>query len=66
MPVWIYDHVPDQVKRVSSISELRYGRPFLYESALIPGEYHTEYMREEIVPSVRWYLDNGFGVYVNK
>lgn len=63
-PVWEYDHLPSGMKRVTSIYELRFGRPFLFESRLVPGKFLTSYMRDSILKTVKNMLKDNVAIYV--
>lgn len=64
LPIWVYDKVPEDMVRISSIRELWYWRPFLYASQLFPGEYLTSYMRDTVVDAVNYMLAHDIPIYV--
>lgn len=64
LPAWVYNRVPENMKRVESIEELWIGRPFLYRSRLMPGWYITDYFRSIDRDAVIYMLHNGVEIYV--
>ena len=64
LPIWVYDKIPSGMKRVTSIRELWYGRPFLFSSQLFPDKFITGYMRDSVVESVQYMLSHDIPMYV--
>lgn len=53
--VWAYDRLPDGMRQVGSMRDLRYGQMILYKTELCDaGEYLTEIVR----PSIRGVLED--------
>ena len=66
MPIWVYDHVPNGMSRVTSLRQLWYGRPFLFASQLKPGTYMTSYMRDTVIEPVKYMLSHDIPIYVKE
>lgn len=64
VPVWVYDSVPEGMKRVTSIAQIRSGQGFLYACGSTPGEYMTGVMRPQIRRTVEEMIAAGIPVFV--
>lgn len=64
MPIWVYDSVPEGMKKVTSASQIRSGQCFLYASQLSPGEYLTGWMRPQIRSAVEAMIAAEIPVFV--
>lgn len=65
IPVWVYDKVPEGMKRATSIREFYNGRLFLIRSrAGNTDEYLTGIFRPAIRESVELSLEAGAEIYI--
>lgn len=64
-PIWVYDKVPDGMRRITSLRELWYGRAFLYPSQLTPGIFLVDYMRETCKEAVNSMWNHDIPMYVS-
>lgn len=64
MPLWIYDSVPDGMRRITDVRELWKGRQFLFEMRSSPGMYMTSYFRPSDAAAMSSMLSQGLAVYV--
>ena len=65
IPVWVYDQVPEGMKRATSIREFYNGRQFLIRSRVgNTDEYLTDIFRPSIREAVQLSLDSGAEIYI--
>ena len=64
IPVWVYDQVPDGMKRATSFREFYNGRQFLIRSRINPDIYLTDIFRPAVSEAVRLSLEAGAEIYI--
>lgn len=64
IPVWVYDKVPEGMKRATSLREFYNGRQFLIRSRPNPELYITDIFRPAVREAVRLSLEEGAEIYV--
>lgn len=64
IPVWVYDKVPEGMKRATSFREFYNGRPFLIQSRINPDIYITDIFRPPVSEVVRLSLEAGAEIYI--
>ena len=64
IPVWVYDKVPEGMKRATSIREFYNGRQFLIRSRINPDIYLTDIFRPSVSEAVRLSMEAGVEIYI--
>lgn len=64
IPVWVYDKVPEGMKRATSFREFYNGRQFLIRSRINPDIYLTDIFRPSVREAVRLSLEAGAEIYI--
>lgn len=64
IPVWVYDKVPEGMKRATSFREFYNGRQFLIRSRINPDIYITDIFRPAVREAVRLSLESGAEIYI--
>ena len=64
IPVWVYDKVPEGMKRANSFREFYNGRQFLIRSRINPDIYLTDIFRPSVSEAVRLSLEAGAEIYI--
>ena len=65
IPVWVYDRVPEGMRRATSIREFYNGRQFLIRSRLgNTDEYLTDIFRPSIREAVARSLEEGAEIFI--
>lgn len=64
IPVWVYDKVPEGMKRATSFREFYNGRQFLIRSRINPDIYLTDIFRPAVREAVRLSLESGAEIYI--
>lgn len=59
IPVWVYDQVPEGMKRATQFHEFYNGRQFLIRSRINPDIYLTDIFRPAVSEAVRLSLEAG-------
>ena len=64
IPGWVYDKVPEGMKRATQFREFYNGRQFLIRSRINPDIYLTDIFRPSVSEAVRLSLKAGTEIYI--
>lgn len=64
IPIWVYDKVPEGMKRATQFREFYNGRQFLIRSRINPDTYFTDIFRPSVSEAVRLSLEAGAEIYI--
>lgn len=65
VPIWVYNRVPEGMKRATSMADFYYGRLYLYRSTTgNKSEYLTSIFRPTVRETVREMLERGHEIYI--
>lgn len=64
IPIWVYDKVPEGMRRATQFREFYNGRQFLIRSRINPDIYITDIFRPAVREAVRLSLESGAEIYI--